>query len=292
MSAVHPISVPPITTTTTPTIAFEEIGPDEARDLINLNPRNRNLRLGRVEQYARDMRAGNWLPTGEPIQITPDGTLLNGQHRLHAVIEADMMIMFPVMRNVPADYQIVSDAGLNRQFSDILKLQFGESDTVALAAAVRQVHTYRLTGKLGSPALGRTPTHAELIATYEAEVGLGDSIAFGRLVGKAHLATPRGLGAALHYLFAQADPNEAGPYFRLVVSGELLPTDSPIYALRRALDRHDRQPSANGRATHVAALHIKAFNYWREGRSVRAITWHGGGTRDEPFPRILVAEEI
>ena len=38
--------------------------------------------------------------------------------------------------------------------------------------------------------------------------------------------------------------------------------------------------------TMVAALIIKAFNFWREGRTVNHLRWRSGGAYREDFPTI------
>jgi hypothetical protein len=75
------------------TISLEMITPDMAADLLAVNVSNRNVRQRRVDQYARDMQVGRWQPTGEPITISDTGKLLNGQHRLMAVVQAGVTVL-------------------------------------------------------------------------------------------------------------------------------------------------------------------------------------------------------
>lgn len=66
----------------------EEVGfdPDLAREYL---PRV-------VTRYARDMAAGRWVMNGEPLILDPEGNLLDGRHRLAAVIEARVAVRFPI----------------------------------------------------------------------------------------------------------------------------------------------------------------------------------------------------
>jgi hypothetical protein len=51
---------------------------------------NRDISPRRVEQYCADMRAGHWrYLLSDPITITADGHVVNGQHRLAAVSQVD-----------------------------------------------------------------------------------------------------------------------------------------------------------------------------------------------------------
>ncbi|KAF7277615.1 hypothetical protein GWI33_002970, partial [Rhynchophorus ferrugineus] len=87
---------------TKPQIAaqVETITPDLARQYLAFNTHNRNVRSYRVKGYAADMRDGRWTLNGEAIKFSADGTLLDGQHRLQAVIEADVAVQMLVVRGV------------------------------------------------------------------------------------------------------------------------------------------------------------------------------------------------
>ena len=51
---------------------------------------NREIRPERVDQYAAEMEAGRWCDLlSDPISITADGQILNGQHRIAAASQVD-----------------------------------------------------------------------------------------------------------------------------------------------------------------------------------------------------------
>ena len=67
--------------------------PEKAKALLNLNTNNfRNIDSHRVKKYSRAMTLGFWEENGEPIHIYEDGTLANGQHRLHAVVDSGVTL--------------------------------------------------------------------------------------------------------------------------------------------------------------------------------------------------------
>ena len=120
-------------------ITQEWIGPEEAKVILGGNTRNRRLRERTlVDSFARDMVNGNWRFTGDPIQIAPDGLLLNGQHRLHAIIRANVRLKFVVIRNVDPAAQDVMDTGGTRSPGDVLTLR-GLASGKQLAAAAGQL---------------------------------------------------------------------------------------------------------------------------------------------------------
>lgn len=104
-----------------PTITIETINPSIAQLVLeHHNPKNRTLRMQRVRQYADEMRRGQWKLAGDPIRFDADGILLDGQHRLRAIVEAGLAMEFVVIRGLESDTFTVMDKGLNRGVGDAL----------------------------------------------------------------------------------------------------------------------------------------------------------------------------
>ncbi len=91
----------------------ETITPAIAARILEGHKNIRKLSPYKVAQYARIMKAGRW-PICEPIIFSPDDELLNGQHRLKAVIEADTSVEFNVLRNVQSKHVPCIDQGMPR----------------------------------------------------------------------------------------------------------------------------------------------------------------------------------
>ena len=99
------------------------ITPQVAQMMLEHNTHNRNLTESRAQAYARDMASGNWRYTGEGIKFGPDGTLLDGQTRLRAIVLSGVTITMPVWRGIDPDAQLVMDSGRPRSNSDALSLR-------------------------------------------------------------------------------------------------------------------------------------------------------------------------
>lgn len=94
-------SLPNLPDTDEPTAVVIDVTPELARVWLRANTRNRNTRERAVTEYARDMVAGHWNLNGEAIKFAYDGSLLDGQHRLRAVIEADATVQMLVVVGLP-----------------------------------------------------------------------------------------------------------------------------------------------------------------------------------------------
>jgi hypothetical protein len=85
------------------------------------NQANRKLRINYAKNLAFQMMQGAWREgTGVPIILDDNNGIIDGQHRLTAIVIANRPIKFTVVRNVSREAQDVIDTGLNRQASDVL----------------------------------------------------------------------------------------------------------------------------------------------------------------------------
>lgn len=105
------------------------ITPDMAARWLEGNTVNRKLDERRVKQYARDMRNGNWLVTHEGIAFDPNKVLLDGQHRLWAILESKTAITMLVFFNANPKGMLVTNVGKPRSASDVVNLN-GRAGTV------------------------------------------------------------------------------------------------------------------------------------------------------------------
>jgi len=108
-----------------------------AKELLKKNVGNRRLKKEKYF-YVSQMRKGLWKENGEPIIIDSNGFVKDGQHRLHAVIEANYSYKVPIISGVNPDVMDTIDTGLNRTLGDILELN-GFKYSSAQAAAIRVI---------------------------------------------------------------------------------------------------------------------------------------------------------
>lgn len=122
-----------------PTVSRMRITPEMAANwLDNANSRNRSICQAVVERYARDMRAGRWRLTHEGIAFDPNGVLLDGQHRLWAIVYAEVPVEMHVWFNVATESLMVIGGGRGRSLADHLRLGGGLGDVNKdLLAALR-----------------------------------------------------------------------------------------------------------------------------------------------------------
>ena len=122
-----------------PNTEFINVTPRMAQDWLAFNKSNRRISLPVVEAYANDMRAGAWRLTHQGIGFADDGTLIDGQHRLHAIVKAGFPVMLAVTRGLSSAAQEVVDAQKPRSVSDQLSLIDGLPSANKYAGACRVI---------------------------------------------------------------------------------------------------------------------------------------------------------
>ncbi len=84
------------------TLSLEYITPDLARYyLSSLHEQNRELDWTKVEGITDEIRSGEWKLNNHLIAFDPEGKLVDGQHRLHAIAKAGLAVEIGVMRGLP-----------------------------------------------------------------------------------------------------------------------------------------------------------------------------------------------
>jgi hypothetical protein len=69
-----------------------QITPDMARNMLTSNPVNRRLSERAVSDLAKAILNNDWQITHQGIAFYDDGTLADGQHRLTAVVKANVPV--------------------------------------------------------------------------------------------------------------------------------------------------------------------------------------------------------
>ena len=104
-----------------PQVVKMTISPTQALNwLEHANTKNRSLNEAHVKRLARDMQNGRWVLTHEGIAFDPSGVLLDGQHRLWAIVEAEVSVTMHVWFNITPQALGAIDSGKPRRLRDLL----------------------------------------------------------------------------------------------------------------------------------------------------------------------------
>jgi hypothetical protein len=261
------------------TAQVEKITPAHAKEILGGNTHNRNVTAAYITALAEAMRRGEFRTNGEAVKLAQDGTVLDGQARLLAVIESGKTLTTLVVRGLRLEDQDTMDVGRKRRFADVLHMR-GEKDCNNLASTL--TYHFRLTN--GNPRHNTTATFAQLTEHLAEHPGLRDAI---KTVTPARqrLHVAGAPLAALAYEFATLDQEDCDTFFQSLTDGVDLDRDDPILRLREALVKaQDRQ--GNLRGWWLQAMTIKAWSAWRSGDTIALLSFRGGGAHPEAWPTI------
>lgn len=259
-------------------VRFEVIDPEKAREYLGFNTHNRAIRPRQVASYSRDILNHNWVWNGESVKFDINGVLLDGQHRLAAIVETGVPLRLLVIRGLDPQSQETMDGGAKRTFNDVLKLR-GEVNCAALAASVRKIALWeRGERRHEHSAL----TNYELLETLDNYPWVREGMPTAmRLNSRANL--PTSVAGLLYWLFTSIDHDDAVYFFDRLCSDEGHESGDPIFELRRVLMSND--PVRDGRSrSYLTALAIKAWNKYRDGDRVGSLRFRIGGAKPEAFP--------
>lgn len=112
------------------TIQIMEITPDIAKKWLEGHENVREVSWHRVEAFANDMRDGRWQLTHQGICFNANGDLIDGQHRLHAIVRSGKTVRMMVCRTTVGTIKDPIDRGAPRTIATIMGVS--NRDTAAL----------------------------------------------------------------------------------------------------------------------------------------------------------------
>lgn len=185
-----------------------EITPELARQWVDGRRKNRTISQVSVDRYAHDMNNGRWMVSGEAIKFDMSGKLIDGQHRLLAVLASGVAITSWVIWGLPEEAMDVMDSGRKRSPGDMLSIR-GVASPKNTAACCRWLLVIKY-GYTSNKTRGAGTTNDEIIGVLERNPGIPDSIE------KSHKS--KGLApsllAAFHYIgsYKLGKPDEADAF--------------------------------------------------------------------------------
>jgi hypothetical protein len=253
------------------TTIVADLTPALARVLMDRNEGNRKIYDGLVTSYARDMANDAWHLNGEPIIVSKDGLLNDGQHRCMAAIEAGRTVPVIFVFGVGRATRTTVDQGRVRTAGDFLAMG-GHTNTNVLSAVAGYIWQHANFNSL-SPNSRNRPTKGEIVGLIDTHPGIVKS------VNKASVPGARTVGgysmlAFCHWTFSRvANVSAADTFLEMLTGGAGLQNRDPILYVRNRLINERGRLRANDRAELI----FKAWNSWRRKEIAHRFEITGGG---------------
>jgi len=111
------------------------VTPAVAAEWLKRNTHNRRIRPSVVERYVAEIKAGEWRPTPGGVGFDETGTLIDGQHRLSAIVQAGIPAPLLVVTGFATAAQEKCDRHTRRNLADVMILSGIAHSKYAVQAA-------------------------------------------------------------------------------------------------------------------------------------------------------------
>lgn len=262
-----------------PAPQYEVITPEIAKQYLARNvANNRSVSKSKVQDYVKKMRNGDWGESHQGMAFDVNGRLIDGQHRLHAIVASGITLVVLVARGSPCDTFLRIDQGAVRSTKDHLTIA-GHGGVPNLESMAKMVWCFQNDKPTAGPGSRLIP--AQLIKIVEDQPGMR---AYGL---RAHnlqrgLGISKACGGAAAYLCELAnpglDPEILSDWYEGIETGANLGVGDPRLSLREIF-RRSKGLSAKEQMT----LYVRAWNALLRDERVR---FHKAPGPSVPWPVI------
>lgn len=253
-----------------------KVDPETASNWLSRNFRNRPVNEKHVKELARAIQCGEWKMNAEPIKFSKDGALIDGQHRLKAVVASGKAIQMMAVWGVDNEAFDTMDQGVKRTSGHILHIG-GEKDANNLAAIARLYLIVKQNPE--NPNMSEWFSPQVIEKTVRMNGSLRDALAVGHKIKKISTTS---IAGAMWALFQEKNRLLANEFIDRLEDGAGLSKYSPIKTLRDAL-MINKVSQRKLLKRDVIAYYIKAWNSLRNGKELRIMRFQDA----EQFPIII-----
>lgn len=267
------------------------VTPKKAEQLLKMNTDNRNLNERKLREYVDSMNRGQWRLNGSSISISESKKLLDGQHRLTAVIKSNTSQSFVLVHNLKDEVFTTIDTGKNRNASDALKI-LGKTYTTSRATLATKIIIWNRTETPilsssnndggGYGGAGTKPSIEDIIS-FVNQNDLDEYILKSYSLSSKFKGIVVGEYAFLYYIFSKIDIDDADEFFEIFTTGYYENMiDNPVIWLRnKIINIMGSNVKFTGRTK--AIFFIKAWNLFREKKSCKMIKIYQGEEIPKPI---------
>lgn len=261
-----------------------KITPELAAHYLTFNRNNWDIIQARIDGYADEMHRGEWAENGESIKFSKNARLIDGQHRLSAIIKSGVSLHMLVVFGCEEEAQVKIDIGRTKTARGVLTVQgLGNWEARTLGTAIHTLINHEKGLPISSNVKG---LNREVEAFYlENQTALLATVKLAKDLPRKITPITHAKAMVLHFLFAKIDVATADSFIEKLFTGDSLARTNPIYQLRERIleaQRAGGTPLTTRQQLHAC---IKSWNYVRAHKglsSARTLLPRS----DEPLPEI------
>ena len=263
--------------------------PGIALEWLKRNDANRPFSRDSARLLAAEMDHGYWRENGESIIFDTAGVLIDGQHRMQAVLNSGHEYLAPVITGIEPRVRPTVDTGKKRSGAQNLQMA-GEKNASILSATLTlwkgyEARDLRAMTHPASSAPERRTTIPRIMEDLKAYPQLRLAVQQSRALrpaGQGRSLIPASEVAMVWQAIISSGCSiaRAEEFLESVLSGYDLTEGNPVIALRRRLI-DQTGPGLKMDKRERLALILKTWQLWSTGQTRKVIKWESGS---EPFP--------
>jgi hypothetical protein len=264
-----------------PTVVI--LTPERAMELLELNTHNRPLNDQHVKRLAKQIIEGKWKFNGDTIKISDDHKVLDGQHRLWAIVEAKTPVETILVRGIERDaFATIDTLRKPRSGSDVLALNGATRYLKYTSAALQWLARWQR----GTIEAYRAPINrienSDIEKMWEDNPGIERAIE--RVTKLRPVASPSLLGF-FYFILSNRSPELAERMVHTLENPAQVGMNDPFFRLRIYLTSENNKHKD---PVVVIAMMVKAANAAFHGNEIRSLQWRNQGNNPEKLPKLEV----
>lgn len=267
------------------------VSPGLAKTWLKSNTYNRRLSKPHVKKLANEMINGRWVLNGETISFDSNGTLLNGQHRLSAVIESGVTVEMVVAIGVEdrRAFDVTDVVSLKRGVHQVADMK-GIKNPNTVTSVARIVLAFDNSSNMDEFSM-------IFPSSYQGDPGevveksgeiQDDVINIKEKVGRAVLRSAGSPATfiAILYILKRYNNRDFESFCEKIRTGIFESENDPCMMLRDRVLKGRGGFTSHAWKSTLAAITIKAFNAHSESKKIKNLRWRVDGNNPERFPSI------
>jgi hypothetical protein len=245
----------------------ELITPEIAERYLESNAGNRPLSSARLDAYVQMMLQKRWVENPHGVVFSANGRLIDGQHRLAAIVKSGVSCVMWVARDAIEGTERVIDMGCPRRIGQQLRYLYGWEKGKERAAICKLYMSLEEARRV-------RPNHFDINSVMLSDQGAFDwAIGIPKRPSMSRVFTKSAIIAPLAWLH-RVHANDAKEFFAGVMTGVNLEFGAPALALRARIVAETSSGSAAPGLLELCTL--AAFRAFVERRTLQKLYPAGG----------------
>jgi len=259
------------------------ITPGYAKQLLAKNSKNRNINKAHVNFLANEITSGAFKYNGESIILSENGELLDGQHRLAAIIKSGISVYAELVEGVADNAMATINTGKKRMARDVLTIN-GFKNTSRLSSLI--INVYKMNNKsLIMRGAGFNAYYKTKPLANHSILEIAQSSDYEKYLGsyKKTLGVTLSVLDLVNYVFRHISNNLTDDFMKKFFEGAMLESGDPVLALRNALIKLQDVNHKIEQYTFIT-LFFKAFEYYFLDKKITRLTGYSN-KHGIPYPK-------